>query len=355
MSQLKQQLEKNILNSKKKAFTSILTRAWQNPIIHPRSQYPWESAYVFNTAAIYLENRVHFLYRAIGHSGASVLGYASSQDGIHIDERLTEPVYMAVDPLQELNNKAATIAFPYASGGSWSGCEDPRLAKIDDTIYMTYTVFNGWQPPAVVLTSIKVKDFLKKNWQWKKPMQISPFGEMHKNWVIFPEKIQGKFAILHSITPNIQIDYFDTLDFACNPDIKSYYGSSDRDQYWDNWIRGVGPTPIKTQDGWLVLYHAMDKRDPDKYKIGALILDEKDPTKILYRANQPLLEPEAWYENEGYKAGVVYSCGAVIIDKKLFVYYGGADTVVCVATADLDNLLAKIKNLQSSILEELNL
>ena len=169
---------------------------------------------------------------------------------------------------------------------------------------------------------------------------------MHKNWVIFPEKIKEKFAILHSITPTIRIDYFDTLDFDNNPNIKSYYCSSGRDQYWDNWIRGVGPPPIKTQEGWLVLYHAMDKRDPNRYKFGALILDENDPTKILYRANQPLLEPDAWYENEGYKAGVVYTCGAIIIGEKLFVYYGGADTVICAATVNLNELLSKITSSQ---------
>jgi predicted GH43/DUF377 family glycosyl hydrolase len=326
-----------------KSFSSILIRTPENPILRSNPEHGWESFAVFNTAAIYLENKVHLIYRAISNAGASVFGYAASQDGIHIDERLAEPVYMAADALQKKETNIPPIVFPYASGGSWSGCEDPRLVKIDDTIYMTYTAFNGWQhPPAVALSSIKVKDFLKKIWQWKNPIQLSPYGEMHKNWVIFPERIKGKFALLHSIAPDIQIDYFDTLDFDHNPCIKSSYSSSGRDKYWDNWIRGVGPPPLKTDAGWLVLYHAMDKRDPNRYKIGALILDINDPAKILYRANKPLLEPDASYENEGYKAGVVYSCGAVVIGEKLFVYYGGADTVICAAVADLQDLLARI-------------
>lgn len=336
------------MRQQKKVFPPILIRIPQNPIIQANPQHHWESFAVFNTAAIYLKDKVHFIYRAIGNAGTSVLGYASSKDGIHIDERLAEPVYMAADSLQSRNNNTYSISFPYASGGSWSGCEDPRLVQIDDTIYMTYTAFNGWQAPSVALTSIKVSDFLKKIWHWKKPIQISPLGEMHKNWVIFPEKIKGHYAILHSITPDIQIDFFDTLDFNNNPNIKSYYSSSGRDMYWDNWIRGVGPPPIKTQEGWLVFYHAMDKCDPNRYKIGAMILDENNPAKILYRANYPLLEPDTWYENEGYKAGVVYTCGAVIIGEKLFIYYGAADTVICAASANLNELLTKIKSSQPS-------
>lgn len=83
----------------------------------------------------------------------------------------------------------------------------------------------------------------------------------------------------------------------------------------------------------------MDREDPNKYKVGAMLLDHDDPTKILYRSNTPLLEPDAHYENDGFKAGVVYTCGAVIIDEKLFVYYGGADTVICAASVNLNELL----------------
>ncbi|GAG08208.1 unnamed protein product, partial [marine sediment metagenome] len=271
-----------------------------------------------------------------GHSGLSVLGYASSRDGIHIDERLTEPAYICSGPSAcKMENKNFS-SYAYTSGGSWSGCEDPRITKIDDRIYMTYTAFITWDtPPGIALTSISVKDFLKKHWNWKAPILISPPYEIHKNWVIFPEKINGKFAILHSISPDILIDYFDTLSFNENSCIKSYYKCFGREGCWDNRIRGIGPPPIKTREGWLALYHAIDKRDPNKYKIGAMILDEQDPSKILYCSNVPLLEPSAPYENEGYKAGVIYCCGALVKEEKLFVYYGGADTVICAAIADL--------------------
>jgi predicted GH43/DUF377 family glycosyl hydrolase len=87
----------------------------------------------------------------------------------------------------------------------------------------------------------------------------------------------------------------------------------------------------------------MDKRDPNRYKLGAMVVDKNDPTEVLYRSNTPLLEPDMNYENEGFKAGVVYSCGAVVRNKRLLVYYGGADTVSCVAQMKLDQLLNQMK------------
>ena len=150
------------------------------------------------------------------------------------------------------------------------------------------------------------------------------------------------------------IDYFDSLDeLSGDFFIHSAYS---RDSSWgsrDKFVRGVGPTPIKTKYGWLVLYHAIEKHDSHKYKIWAMILDIQNPKKVLYDSNGPILEPDVWYENEGYKSGVVYSCGAVVIpartdgrsggDDELFVYYGGADRVSCVATIVLNDLLEDLR------------
>lgn len=330
---------------------SSLKRTGKNPIIKARPDNYWESHYVFNAAALYLDGKVHLLYRAIGQSGLSVLGYASSRDGVNFDERSLEPAYICSGPVACKIADPCLSSYAYSSGGSFSGCEDPRLTKIDDTIYMTYTAFSAWvSPPSVVLTSISVSDFLEKRWHWKKPVLISPPHEIHKNWVIFPEKINDKFALLHSISPAILIDYFDTLNFYGDNPVTSHYSATGRQEHWDNWVRGVGPPPIKTSEGWLVLYHAMDKNDPDKYKIGGMILDEQDPRQILYRCPAPLLGPDASYENEGFKAGVVYTCGAVVVDENIYVYYGGADAVICVAIADLEELLEQIKHRQSPTL-----
>jgi predicted GH43/DUF377 family glycosyl hydrolase len=87
----------------------------------------------------------------------------------------------------------------------------------------------------------------------------------------------------------------------------------------------------------------MDLRDPNRYKLGAMILDAADPTKVLYRSRTPILEPDFNYENQGFKSGVVYSCGAVVNEGELYVYYGGADSVVCVAMANLDTFLGELK------------
>ena len=333
----------------------MLERVPENPILKLRSDHPWESHYVFNPAALYLDGKVHLIYRAIGQSGLSVFGYASSSDGIHFDERPDEPVYLCAGP-QPCKKKRSRYA--YASGGSWSGCEDPRLTQIGDTIYMTYTAFNGWgsSAPGVVLTSISVDDFLHKRWDWQSPRLLSPPNEMHKNWVIFPEKIKEKLAVLHSITPDVLIDYFDDFE-GDDKYVKSHYCSKGREAHWDNWVRGVGPPPIKTKEGWLVLYHAMDTRDPNRYKLGAMILDTHDPTKIVRRCSFPLLEPDARYENIGFKPGVIYACGAVVIGEKLFVYYGGADTVVCAATTNLQELLRELPHVtlpQKKLASKLN-
>jgi hypothetical protein len=111
---------------------------------------------------------------------------------------------------------------------------------------------------------------------------------------------------------------------------------------WDSRKVAAGPPPIKTKDGWLFIYHAIDEKDGLRYKIGAMLLDIKEPTRVLARTTRPILEPEAEYENEGLKYGVVYPCGAVVLNDTLFVYYGGADMVVCVATAKMNEFLSQL-------------
>jgi predicted GH43/DUF377 family glycosyl hydrolase len=329
------------LNDKKESDLK-LERADHNPILKPHEHNHWESQATFNPAALYADGKVHLVYRAIGKDDVSVLGYASSFDGKHIHERLSDPMFVAC---RRGEPDRSTAPAAVSSGGGWSGgCEDPRLTCIDDIVYLLYTAFDGWGSIRIALSSISLDDFLNKRWNWEKPVLISPPGEAHKNWVLFPEKINGKFAILHNITPDIIIDYFDTLDELRDGEriIHLKYIKTRRKNAWDTWVRAAGPPPIKTKYGWLLLYHAIDEKDPDRYKLGAMLLDLKDPTKILYRSKAPVLEPDACYENEGFKPGIVYSCGAVVIDQELFVYYGGADSVTCVAVANLDLFLKEL-------------
>ncbi len=321
---------------------SALRKFAANPIIEPQSHLYWQSKATFNPSAIYGGGKVHLIYRAIGAGDVSVLGHATSSNGYTIDKRSIRPVYFQRAPSPD---RRMAPAVAYGSGGGWNGgAEDPRLTKIGETVYMIYTSFDGWGSIRLALTSISFEDFVNERWHWKKPVFISPPGEVHKNWVLFPEKIHGKYAILHAVSPRILIDYVDDMnEFDGTKYIHSLPPhSAGNKESWDNWVRGAGPAPLKTQDGWLVLYHAMDVRDPNRYKLGAMLLDLNDPTKILSRSSQPILEPEESYENEGYKWGVVYACGAAIVDGWLFVYYGGADKVSCVAAAELEPFLKEL-------------
>ena len=332
-TELKRKVQKK---ARKLANPTALVRIEQNPIISPRMENDWETWQTFNPGVVLLNNKVYFLYRAIGEDGISRLGYAVSSDGFTIDERLPYPVY------EHKTRERVFNIYSYFSGGSFGGAEDPRLVRIDeeDVLYMTYTACdNGLR---VGLTSISVDDFLNKKWKWKPPVLISPPGEIHKNWLIFPEKINGKYAILHSIKPNIQIEYVDSLEFDDNDYINSFHGGGPRKGCWDKWIRGAGAPPIKTKDGWLLFYHAMDN-DWSKYKVGAILLDLDNPTKILCRAKEPVLEPEESYENSGSKPGIVYVSGAVVKDGNLLVYYGCSDSYVGVAHANLEEFLEALK------------
>ncbi len=323
---------------------ATLKRFKSNPIIKPISKHPWESRATFNTAAVYEDGNVHFVYRALGDRDLSVLGHAISRDGLHIDERSTEPIYIPREPFETPGQQVyASFAGHYFSGGGYGGVEDPRITKVDDRFYMTYVAFDGANPPRVALTSIKVDDFLSRNWdKWERPRLISAPGMVNKNAVIFPEKVNGKYVVFHRVFPNILIDFVDNLRF--DEYLKGEYLITPRKSHWDSKKIGAGAPPIKTKDGWLFVYQAVGYQDPSRYKIGAMILDLEDPTKILYRCDAPLIAPDLPYENDGHKAGVVYPCGAVVKDQDLLVYYGGADTVTCAATANLDTFLSELKN-----------
>ncbi len=322
------------------AFT--LERAPDNPLLTPNPDVPWESKATYNPTAFLCGGHIHIIYRADGDDNISVWGHALSPNGIDITNRSKNCIFRRKVMVE--NKDLPRI---YASGINVNGgCEDPRAVVIDGTVYVTFTAFDGWSSVRMALTSIDLNDFLQQRWHWKKTRLISPAGEMNKNWVLFSEKVNGKFAILHSFYPKILIDYFDDLDEL---DGKTRFIRSnntrpfDTARAWDSWFRGVGPPPIKTKDGWLVLYHAMMHNKPDRYRIGALLLDLDDPTKVLYRSTQPILEPQEHYENHGHKWGVVFTCGAVVKDGTLFVYYGGADACVCVATAPIDAFLHDLK------------
>lgn len=311
----------------------------EHQLISPKTEHTWEASQTFNPGVILLDNKVHFLYRAIGADSISRLGYAVSGNGFHINERLPHPVYEH----RIEQPRGGYQLFSYFSGGSFGGAEDARPVRVDEenVLYMTYTACDDGL--RVALTSIAVGDFLKRKWKWKLPVFISPPGELHKNWLLFPEKINGKYAFLLSIVPEPEIVYVDDLDFDGTRFMSSFRGFGPLKNdicrgSWDKWVRGAGPTPLKTKYGWLVFYHAMDN-DWSKYKVGAMILDLNDPTKILYRSKEPILEPSEYYQKRGFKPGVVYATGAVVKDGNLLVYYGISDSYVSVACFPFEEFL----------------
>jgi predicted GH43/DUF377 family glycosyl hydrolase len=310
-----------------------------NPILEPKPGHWWESRQTFNPGVILLEDKIHILYRAIGDDGISRLGYAVSKEGFEIEERLEHPVYQ-----HPVTSPEFTI-YSYSSGGSFGGSEDPRIVRVgnEDVLYMTYTACD--EGLRVGLTLIRVKDFLDRKWEWSPPRLISPPGEVHKNWVIFPEKIKGKYAILHSLSPQISISYLDSLDLKPGSYLTSYHNGGNgigREKFWDSIVRGAGPPPIKTKLGWLLFYHAISLCEPYKYKIGAILVNLEDPRQVVRCSATPVLEPAMVYEHSGFKPGVVYLSGAVVKDGKLLLYYGASDSYVCVASCGLEDFLAAL-------------
>ena len=267
----------------------------ENPLLGPLPEHWWESEAVFNPAAFVHGGRVHLLYRAMGHDGVSRIGYASSADGIHFDERLPYPVYdrgagfdPSSGPYRRTYSPLSYNTDIYASGGGWGGCEDPRAVVIDEHLYMSFGIFENWESMRLAVTKLHCDDFQRRLWKWNRHIPMSPKKETNKNWVLFPEKIDGKFAILHAMTPSVSIEYVDSLEGLHENPIRSNNQRSGRPGSWDAFVRGAAAPPIKTEKGWLLLYHGMNPADPAVgYKVGAMLLDLHDPTKILYRSTYP--------------------------------------------------------------------
>lgn len=338
----------------KKAFSFLIKKAKNNPILAPRPHVPWDSRASFNSAAIYEDGKVHFLYRALGDTDLSVLGYATSSDGLTIDHRSDEPAYIPREPFETPGgHRFNSIAQHFASGGGYGGVEDPRITRVEDKVYLTYVAFDGATPPRAAMSSIDVEDFVKNKWdKWDKAKLISAPGMVNKSAVVLPRKVKGKYVVMHRVYPNILIDYLDNLEF--NEYLQGHYFIPPRKKFWDSKKVGAGAPPMETKDGWLLIYQSVGYQDPGRYKIGAMMLDINNPSKVLYRTHMPIIEPEEHYENNGFKAGVVYPCGSVIMNGKLFIYYGGADSYVNAATADLDTFLDEMKHHQEPKLQKIH-
>ncbi len=307
----------------------MLKRYKNNPILKPIENHLWEASAVFNAGAISLNGLVHLVYRTQDKKdGVSCIGYASSVDGMNFSKRTDIPVYEK-NPENELEGL---------------GCEDPRLSIIGDRVFMNYNsygvlpglTFRKYTQFQIALTSIAVNDFMEGNWNWEKPLYPLPLVD-NKGACFFPEKICGKWVMYHRIFPHIWVAYSDNLkDWH---DMKPIMEPAEK---WEYYKLSTGPPPIKTKKGWLILYNASDT-DLQR-SIGFALADLNDPSKIIYRSKTPILKPEKEYEKNGNRPGVVYCNGAVALNDILYVYYGAADTCLCLATIKLSELLVNIKS-----------
>lgn len=307
-----------------------LVRSHFNPILTPIADHAWESKYVLNCGAIRLSGDIHIFYRAVGEDGVSRIGLALSKNGLRVDERLPEPVFGPAHESEKM------------------GCEDPRLVAIEDRIYMLYTAYDGIIPQ-IALASITKDDMFHQRWQhWHRHGLVFP-GFPNKDAVLFPERFNGKLAMYHRIAPSIWVAFSATFDTPWPREGHKIIMGSRSGMMWDAVKIGAGAQPLKTRFGWLHIYHGVDYSF--RYRLGVFLTALDDPAKLLYRSPNSILEPDRSYEigvsGQSWVPNVVFTCGAVPVpdktvldeDDEILVYYGGADTVIGVATARVSDLI----------------
>ncbi len=300
-------------------------RARENPILAPRGG-GFESRGVFNPAAIDLNGSVYILYRAMDAANTSTIGLAISKDATTIDERLDNPIYV---PRADFEQKKGS-----PTGNS--GCEDPRIVRIVDMLHLTYTAYDGVHSPAGAISSISVDDFLARRWEmWSAPFLLTPDNVDDKDLALLSEKVDGNYLLYHRVSGQICADLL--------PDLASGKRVSrcievlgPRRGMWDSEKVGSAAPAIKVGDKWLMIYHGVSRHAT--YRLGAALLDASG-TGVLARTADPIFEPLERYEKEGEVANVVFSCGAVVRGDTVFLYYGGADRVIGVASASLAHML----------------
>jgi len=303
-----------------------------NPLLIPKKENEWESKAVFNPAAIDLEDKTYILYRAMSGDNTSTIGLVIARNGTDIIEHLDKPIYV---PREDFEMKKKP------NGNS--GCEDPRVTKVGSKVYMCYTAYDSINPPQVAMSSIDVDDLIEKQFNWSKPFLITPPGLDDKDTCILPDEFDKGYFVLHRVDHMICGDYLSSLSPEGKTVTKCIRIIGPRMNKWDSWKVGIASPPIKTKYGWLLLYHGVSKNH-STYRVGALLLDLKDPAIVIARLADPIFEPVEEYEKVGIVNNVVFPCG--VVEKKgiLYIYYGGGDRVVGVATLKLDYLLKALTN-----------
>lgn len=282
------------------------TKVQNDPILLPRGT-GFEAKAVFNPAAIVVNDTIFLFYRAedwTGHrkwKGRSTIGLAYSLDGIHFQRRA---------------NPVIIPEFDYEIPG---GCEDPRIVKIENTYYLTYTAYDGENARLALATS---KDFN----HWEKKGIIIPW-DWCKAGAILPQKINEQY-IMYFGDKNIHIAFSDDL---INWRIDEKPVMQPREDKFDNRIVEPGPPPILVGDSIILIYNGSNKEI--HYETGWAIFAKEDPRKLLSRSQEPILKISQDWERYGQVPNVIFAEGLIYFKEKWILYYGAADTYIGVAVS----------------------
>lgn len=313
---------------------SILTRHPANPVLSAE-RVPYPATLIFNAGVAKYQGRYVMVFRNDyggkpgfdGFAGTNI-GVAFSDDGVRWEPRAKPWIEWKTDEI----NRAY----------------DPRITVVDGRIYLCFAVD----------TKHGVRGGVAVTEDFDRWTVLSLSAPDNRNMVIFPERRQGKLMRLERPFPVYGRGAPEAFDlwFSDSPD-GAYWGNTQlvlgsEQVPWVNSKIGPGAPPVKTREGWLTAFHAVHK-DPAKplpawhagwcktYTIGLMLLDPDEPWKVKGMYGQPLLAPEAPYECEGYRGHVLFPGGMILEDSgEVKLYYGAADTVECLATAHVDDLLA---------------
>jgi predicted GH43/DUF377 family glycosyl hydrolase len=280
-----------------------------NPILLPNPAHEWESLNVFNAAVVRHVGLYHMLYRAQGRDYRSSIGYAVSVDGLDW-ARLDKPVL----------RPGATY--------ETRGVEDPRIVSLNGTFFMTYTGYSVYGTRASLARSTNLID-------WERVGVVLP-DEDNKDHALFPAKIGERYCMLHRREPDIWLAYSNDL---CHwTDHQQVFGPR---AGWESLKVGISGPPIRMPEGWLLVYHGVD--DALYYRQGVALLDLHDPTRVLSRPAECVLEPREPWEHLGDVPHVVFSCATLRVGDELWIYYGGADRAIGQASCPMGEVMAYLE------------
>lgn len=293
------------------------TRIGRGPLFKPDLNRSWQAGGVFAPAVVKDGDQYRMVFRAYGNDRISRVGYAESQDGRRW-QVTPEPIVVpdAGDEQERF------------------GLEDPRITRLGDKFYITVTAADGhtrynnwyWKTRVIILATQDFKQFER----------IYPElpDKNNKDAVLFPEKVNNQYWLLHRIMPQIWISHSsDLVRWQDHTPI-----ATPTDNSWESLRIGAGAQPIKTDDGWLLFYHGVSQTNV--YCMSAMLLDLNNPAQVTHRLNYPLLEPIRSYEEVGVVPRVVFGTSALEWNRREYwLYYGAADTSIALAKIDKKPLL----------------